>query len=142
MKTQAKTWLIVSGVFLLGLVIGILGSHLFFRYQVGRIVAHRSPQRIFQFVERIVAPTPDQRPKLEKILLRHGQLLFKQMRENQEQQAERFSALKKDLSTILTSEQMQRLEDHLQRRPGRKRLKREGMRKTDPPPKRRPSEDI
>jgi hypothetical protein len=121
MKTQAKTWFIISGTFLLGLIVGILGSHLFFRYQVGRIVDVRSPQRIFGFMDRIVQPTAEQRPEFEKILQRHGQLLIEQMRENQSRQQQRLSDLKADLAAILTPTQMDRLEDHLQRRSQRLR---------------------
>jgi len=116
MNTKMKTvWVIVT-IFLLGLVIGALGSHLFYRYKVNQIVSMRSPQNIFRFVERVIGPTPKQRQPLHDILQKHGRKILENQRENRENQLLLFQALKDELASILSPEQMQRLETHLQRR--------------------------
>ena len=116
MKTKAKSWILAAGIFTIGLIIGALGSQLFFRYQVNQIVSHRSPPRVFRFIERVVEPTPDQRPELEGILVRHGGLLMEQMRQHRRQQLDLLAALKEDLGRILRPDQMKRLDEHLARR--------------------------
>ncbi len=116
MKTKAKIVLVIGTTFLLGLIIGGLGSHLYYRYKVNQIVSMRSPQQIFHFVERVIEPTPAQREDIRRILQKHGRKVFENLRENREKQLQQFQSLKEELSTILSPEQMARLESHLQRR--------------------------
>ena len=116
MNTKTKTLFVILGTFILGLIIGGLGSHLYYRYKVNQIVSMRSPQQIFHFVERLIQPSPKQRAAIRDILQKHGRVVLENMRENREKQLQQFQSLKDDLQQILTPEQMQRLEHHLRRR--------------------------
>lgn len=117
MKTNTKTVLIIAVTFILGLAVGGLGSQLLFRYRVNRILSQRSPQQVFRFVERVIEPGPQQRQEIRNILDKHGRAVLETQRDNHEKQLAQFQALKEELATVLSPEQMNRLERFLQRRP-------------------------
>ena len=116
MKTRYKTVLIILGTFLLGAVVGALGSQLYYRYRVNQIVTARSPQHMFSFVERAVRPEPGQLSELREILQKHGRLAYGNLQENRQRQLHQFQSLKEELAKVLTPEQMRRFEERLQRR--------------------------
>ena len=113
MKTETKTVTILISIFILGIFLGIVVDRTIVEHQMkNRMKRMRNPGMIGFLLERVIQPTPDQRPKIEKILEKHAGKMFKARQQAMETAGATMDSLRHDLEPILTDVQKRRLEEH------------------------------
>jgi hypothetical protein len=110
MKTQTKLISMLIVTLLIGMVLGFIGHGIFFRDQFKRRAQRmRTPEGFMERFEQVIQPTDEQRTEIRKILQRH----YERMMQQQNAFRESMDTFKKDLDSLLTSEQRERLQENL-----------------------------
>ena len=109
MNVKVKTALIIIITLIIGIALGAMLNRALLRHRIHKAFAVHKPDRLVYFMEEMIQPEPEQREQLRAILEKHSDKM-EEMRQNffTEMQAERESFLK-DLETVLTPDQMERL---------------------------------
>ena len=130
MKVTTKTTLILLGVFLLGIVAGVIATksriHHRFRHRVEKF---QRGEGFIPEMEALIAPTPEQREQVRAILENHSAGMKTLMDQQRVLFMKKMDSLRTELDSVLTPEQVARLTSRLDRfrgRPG-----------PPPPPRRR-----
>jgi hypothetical protein len=118
MQTNTKSILLITGVLIIGIIIGALGSTFLTRNMwKERISRFRTPEG---FTERIIDrihPDPDKREAVEKILLEQHQMLSNKFEQTRMEMEAHVDSVLKKLKPLLNEEQMERATKILKRRP-------------------------
>lgn len=118
MSTKSTTTLVVLGTLVIGIVIGVLLGGLL-REKREQEIDRMLPQRRFQSaMENIIKPTAQQRRALHKILSKRFEQIAKIREQHQSEVFAIYDSLRSDVASILTDEQLQRLETNLARSSG------------------------
>jgi len=116
MKTETKTVSILIFIFILGILLGVVVDRTIVENQMkNRMRRFRNPGMIGHMLERVIQPTAEQRVKIEKILEKYSERMFKARQQAMEDVAVTMDSLRKDLEPILTEEQKKRMEEHRMR---------------------------
>lgn len=109
MSVKVKTALIIVITLIIGIALGAMLNRALLRHKIHRAFAMHKPDRLVYFMEEMIQPKPDQKKQLRAILDKHSDHM-EEMRTKffSEMQVERESFLK-ELETVLTPEQMERL---------------------------------
>ena len=145
MNTRSKTIIIIIATLIIGIILGMLGSGLLFGHFTKNFTGKPIPHRFSSFVERIVKPNENQVDSVRAILDRYGERMGELDLQHISEITSLMDSMHVDLSTILTEEQMKKLDEHQKRArrffKGRKPFPHtpgSGMRDDDKePPKRR-----
>lgn len=119
MKTKTKTVLLLILTFILGSVTGAVVQGYWMRQSMKRFNRHmRTPEGFSHRFFEIIEPTDEQRIEIRKILKKHHEKMMQYHREF----PARMDSLKKELDSVLTGEQKEKLKKArwLKRRPGRR----------------------
>jgi len=118
MNTKTKSIFVLTGVLIIGIIIGALGSSLLRRNMLeDRISRFRTPEG---FAERIldrIDPDPDKRETVENILLEQHKKLFKKFEHTRAQMEAHTDSVILKLKPLLTEEQLERATRILKMRP-------------------------
>jgi hypothetical protein len=118
MNTKTKSIFVLTGVLIIGIIIGALGSSLLRRNMLeDRISRFRTPEG---FAERIldrIDPDPDKREAVENILLEQHKKLFKKFEHTRAQMEAHTDSVILKLKPLLTEEQLERATRILKMRP-------------------------
>ncbi len=118
MNTKTKSILVLTGVLLIGIIIGALGSSLLRRNMLeDRISRFRTPEG---FAERIlyrIDPDPDKRKAVENILLNQHKKLSKKFEHTRAQMEAYTDSVILKLKPLLSEEQLERATRILKMRP-------------------------
>lgn len=115
MSTKATTTLVVLGTLVIGIVVGVLLGGLL-RQEREREIERMLPQRLFQSaMESIIRPTEEQRQALDKIVSKRFEQIAKIREQYQTEVFALHDSLKSDLASVLSEDQLQRLEKHIAR---------------------------
>ena len=118
MNTKTKSIFVLTGVLIIGIIIGALGSSLLRHNMLeDRISRFRTPEG---FAERIldrIDPDPDKREAVENILLEQHKKLFKKFEHTRAQMETHTDSVILKLKPLLTEEQLERAIRILKMRP-------------------------
>jgi hypothetical protein len=130
MQTNTKSILLITGVLIIGIIIGALGSTFLTKNMwKERVSRFRTPEG---FTERIIDridPDPDKREAVENILLEQHQKLSKKFEQTRVEMEAQVDSVLQKLKPLLNEEQMERATKILKRRPPHMRKPRENFRR-------------
>ena len=115
MKTRSKTVIIIIATLIIGIVLGVVGGGMFFKYFANRIANKPIPNRFTSFVERIIKPDENQVDSVRAILNKYGERMSVLDQQHIAVITNLMDSMHTDLSTVLTEEQMSRLDEHQKR---------------------------
>lgn len=129
MNTKWISYCTLSATLVVGVGLGIGGSYYFNKYHAHHCdidhkmmrnpisnLSHHFEKRILH----IVNPNPEQETKMKPILEKYSSKMVKQLENHHNHFVGMIADLEKDLDTILTEDQMQRLEEKKQKFVSRK----------------------
>jgi hypothetical protein len=145
MTLRLKSVLLLIAVLVIGGLIGALVQARLAEQRIEQIAAHRSERGFMRFVERGIEPADPAQEEAVRAILREASMRVaeRSMRHRADVRAI-MDSTRAELSTILSAEQMEQLDAHLERhRPMRRgqrppmdrdslRMQRRGMRGTSP----------
>ena len=117
MNLKVKSSLIIIVTLIIGIVLGIILSQLFFRppRMIDRIAELRSPEGFLERFERIINPSESQKDKIREILNKHFERLHDQSQKFRDQFVELNDSLRIELEPILNDAQKERLDKMVER---------------------------
>lgn len=111
MTTRGRAIGIIIGTLLIGVAIGALVvAPLVARHHFKRIADFRTPKGFAQRLEEIIQPDESQVDALRAVLAEHGEAFDDMTSRHRGEIKDMVDSLHADLDTILTDEQMERLE--------------------------------
>ena len=110
MNTKIKIAAIMVLTLILGIIIGAMANQAFMHNRIRRTFAMANPVSFPRRIMDVIQPTPEQEQELKKILDRHSQRLFSSRQKFMEESREVWEALLKEMESILTPEQKERLD--------------------------------
>ena len=117
MHTKAKSIFVLTGVLIIGIIIGALGSSLLRRYMWEERVSHfRTPEG---FTERIldkIDPDPNKREAVKEVLMEQHRNLTQKFEHSRLLMEANADSVLIQLKPLLTEEQLERATDVLKRR--------------------------
>jgi len=132
MNTKAKSILVLTGVLLIGIIIGALGTTLLRQNMLEeRISRFRTPEG---FTERIldrIDPDPDKREAVKNVLNEQHEYLAQKFENSRKQMEVHVDSVLMRLQPFLTEEQLERAEHVLKRRS--RHMRRPGGKPDRPP---------
>jgi hypothetical protein len=132
MHTKTKSILVLSGVLIIGIIIGALGSSLLRQNMLEeRISRFRTPEG---FTERIldrIDPDPDKREAVKNVLIKQHKRLTEKFEHTRMQMESHVDSVLLQLKPLLTEEQLERATHFLKRRP--RHMRRPGGKPERPP---------
>ena len=135
MNMKAKTTLIIISTLIIGIIIGALLSRAYLHHRIRRAFTMVNPNRFMIFFEQTISPTPEQREQIRKIIQNHTKNLSELQKNLREGMELSFESLRKELDSVLTPEQKERLEKMMRdRRPWPRRDRRLRPRRDGPFP--------
>jgi len=110
--------MILTSVLLLGIIIGFLGASSWVHYNQKKRFGHfRKGEGFVVEMEKMIAPTPEQKESVHQILTRHS-LWVKQFSEEQRAIFRKsMDSLDAELTQVLTPEQMARFQEKIKKGP-------------------------
>src|SRR3990172_278615 len=117
MTTKSKTLFITFGTLLIGIIIGFLLSGTLRQERENKFTRMRPNERFRRAMERIIRPTDEQRELIQKTLKRRFDQIAAIREQHEDEIFTLYDSLRLDMDAIRTTEQKQRLEEHLERGP-------------------------
>lgn len=133
MNIKAKTTLIIIITLIIGIVLGALLNRAFMHLRIRRAFDTVNPSRFMVMLERAIGPNPDQKKLVKEILQKHAKDVAELRKNLSDGMQSSFASMRKDLDSVLTSEQKERLEKMMKdRRPWMRRNRRSLPRRDGP----------
>jgi len=118
MNIKAKTALIIILTLIIGIIFGALLSRAYLHHRIRRAFTMLNPNMFMTFLEHTINPTPEQREQIRKIVREHAKTVAELQQNLREGMESSFESLRKELDSVLTPEQKERLEKMMRdRRP-------------------------
>lgn len=115
MNVKTKTSLVIVFTLIVGMFIGALASRAFLQNRVRRVFSMRNPNTFVQSFLETIKPNTDQEKQIKEILERNGQLFDEIRSKSREDLESSMTAMMSELESVLTPEQIKRLEDRSSR---------------------------
>ena len=116
MNTKTKSTLVLTGILILGIIIGALGSSLFtHRMWNDRVSRFRTSEGFTQRILERIDPDPDKREAVKKILIDEHKKLTQKYEQTRLQIEVYTDSVLLELKPLLTEEQMERATRYLKR---------------------------
>ena len=132
MNMKVKTTIVIIATLIFGIVLGAMLNRTYMHQRIKRAFDAVNPNRFVMILERAIEPTKEQKKRIREILQKNAQSVAELRKKLDEGMRTSFMTLQKELDSVLTPEQKERLEKIVrQRRPWMKRERR--LRR--PPPK-------
>jgi Spy/CpxP family protein refolding chaperone len=116
MNIKAKTALIIISTLIIGIIFGALLSRAYLHHRIRRAFSMVNPNRSMTFFEQTINPTPEQREQIRKIIQKHTKTVSELQKTLREGMESSFESLRKELDSVLTPEQKERLEKMMRNR--------------------------
>jgi hypothetical protein len=111
MTSRGRAIAIIIGTLLIGVVIGaLIVGPLVARYHFKRIADLRTPKGFAERLEEIIGPDQAQVEVLRPVLAKYGDIFDEVASRHRDEMKDMIDSLHAELGTILTDEQMQRLQ--------------------------------
>jgi Spy/CpxP family protein refolding chaperone len=118
MNIKVKTALIIISTLIIGIIFGALLSRAYLHQRIKRAFTMVNPDRFMTFFEQTISPTPEQHEQIKKIIREHAKTVSELQKNLREGMESSFESLRKELDSVLTPEQKERLEKMMRdRRP-------------------------
>jgi Spy/CpxP family protein refolding chaperone len=111
MNVKTKTSFVIVITLITGIVIGALLSRALLQNRVQRVFSMRSPIVFTQSYLETIKPSADQEKQIKEILERNGQLMDEIRSKSQEDLTATMVTMMAELESVLTPEQIQRIEE-------------------------------
>jgi Spy/CpxP family protein refolding chaperone len=115
MKNKTKTFFILLGTLVIGIIIGVIFSGIVRQQKIYQIREMHEHERFIKGMEKIIQPSEEQREKIDKILKKRSQKIMEIRKKYQEEVATIFDSLHQDMAEVLTDQQKERLENQIKR---------------------------
>jgi len=136
MNMKVKTTIVIIITLIFGIVLGAMLNRTFMHQRIKRAFDAVNPNRFTMILERVIDPTEEQKKQIRGILQKHAKYdaeLRKNLTDGMQASIE---SLKKELDSVLTPEQKERLEKMMrERRPWARRDGKPWPRRDRPFPK-------
>lgn len=122
MNVKLKSVLMIISTLVVGVLIGALVlAPWMVRYRVRHLAEMRTPEGFASRLEQVIKPDKVQADEVRAILERHSERFHEVTAGHRAEIFALMDSLRNDLATVLTAEQLERLETHDRpfRRPGR-----------------------
>jgi hypothetical protein len=116
MNMKVKTTLIIIITLILGIILGAMLNRAFMHLRIQRAFDAVNPNRFVMILEHAIDPTPEQKKLIREILKKHAKKAEELRKKLDEGMTSSFMALQKELDSVLTREQKERLEKTVRRR--------------------------
>lgn len=116
MNMKVKTTLIIIITLILGIILGAMLNRAFVHLRIQRAFDAVNPNRFAMILEEVIDPTPKQKKQIREILKKHANTVSELRKNLDEGIASSFMTLQKELDSVLTPEQKERLEKTVRRR--------------------------
>jgi hypothetical protein len=117
MNIKAKTAIILLLTFTFGIIIGALLNRALLENRIRRTIRWQNPGGMIHRYDRVIRPNSDQAKIIRNILDKHAKRIAEKRKDFQKEMADELESFRKEISSILTPEQIKRLEDRLFRPP-------------------------
>jgi hypothetical protein len=117
MNIKVKTALILLLTFTFGIIIGALLNRALLENRIRRTIRWRNPGGMINRYERVIHPDSNQEKLLKGILDRHARRLVEMREDFQKEMEVELESFRKEMTSVLTPEQVKRLEERLFRPP-------------------------
>jgi Spy/CpxP family protein refolding chaperone len=136
MNMKVKTTIIIIITLIFGIVLGAMLNRTFTHRRIRRAFDAVNPIRFTMILERAINPTEEQKNQIREILQKHAEQVEKLRGDAMEEMQTSLQTLKKELDSVLTPEQKERLERMMrERRPWARRDGKPWQRRERPYPK-------
>lgn len=115
MNVKTKTFLVIVLTLVVGIIIGALANRALLQNRVRRVFSMRSPNVFTQSYLESIKPDAEQNKQIKEILERNGQLLDEIRAKSREDLETVMAAMMSELESVLSPEQLKRLEDRSSR---------------------------
>lgn len=117
MTPKVKSSILLISTLIIGMLLGALVNARVAEQRVQQIESLRSQRGFVQYLERGIKPVDDQqRAEIRTVLQRTQERMGLHMRQSRQEVRAILDSMRTELDTVLTDEQMRRLERHLQQR--------------------------
>ena len=117
MNMKIKTTIVIIITLLFGIVFGALLNRTFTHRRIRKAFDAVNPDRFTMILERAIEPTDEQKKQIREILQSHAKQVEELRKKAMEGMETSLQALKKELDSVLTAEQKERLEEMMKERP-------------------------
>jgi hypothetical protein len=117
MNIKAKTAIILLLTFTFGIIIGALLNRALLENRIRKTIRWRNPGGMINRYDRIIRPGSDQEKLIRGVLDKHAKHMAEMRGDFQKKMEAELESFRKEMASILTPEQMKRLEDRLFRPP-------------------------
>jgi Spy/CpxP family protein refolding chaperone len=117
MNMKVKTTIVIVITLIFGIVFGALLNRTFMHRRIRRAFDAVNPNRFTMILERAIDPTEEQENQIREILQSHAKQVEELRKKTMEGMETSLQALKKELDSVLTPEQKERLEEMMKKRP-------------------------
>lgn len=124
MNIKVKTTLVIIITLIIGIVLGAMLNRAFVHQRIKRAFDAVNPNRFMMILERAIGPNPDQRKLVKEILQKHAKDISDLRKNLRDGMQSSIQSLQKELDSVLTPEQKERLEKMMKER--RSWMRREG----------------
>lgn len=117
MNMKVKTTIVIIITLIFGIVLGALINRTFTHRRIRRAFDAVNPNRFTMILEQAIDPTEEQENQIREILQNHAKQVEELRKKAMEGMETSLQALKKELDSVLTPEQKERLEEMMKKRP-------------------------
>ncbi len=117
MNMKVKTTIVIIITLIFGIVLGALINRTFTHRRIRRAFDAVNPNRFTMILEQAIDPTEEQENQIREILQGHAKQVEEIRKKAMEGMETSLQALKKELDSVLTPEQKERLEEMMKKRP-------------------------
>jgi len=136
MNMRVKTTIVIIITLIFGIVLGAMLNRAFMHQRIRRAFDTVDPNRFTMILERAIDPTAEQKKQINEILQKHAKDVAELRKNLRDGMQSSIQSLQKDLDSVLTPEQKERLEKMMkERRPWRRREGKPWPRRDGPFPK-------
>ncbi len=124
MNMKVKTTIVIIITLLFGIVFGALLNRSFMHHRIRRAFDAVNPIRFTLILEQAIDPTDEQKKQIREILQSHAKQVEEFRKKAMEEMETSLQVLRKELDSVLTPAQKERLEEMMKKR--RPWMRREG----------------
>lgn len=116
MNMKVKTTIVIIITLIFGIVLGAMLNRSFTHRRIKRAFDAVNPNRFTMIIERAIDPTPEQKKQISEILQKHAKKDAEFRKKLADEMQSSIQSLQKELESVLTPEQKERLEKMMKER--------------------------
>jgi hypothetical protein len=121
MNMKVKTTIVIIITLIFGIVLGAMLNRTFMYRRIQRAFDSVNPNRFMMILERAIGPNQEQKKLVKEILQKHEKEISALRKDLRDGMLSSIESLQKELASVLTPEQKERLEKMMRKRGPRMR---------------------